>query len=81
MNKVACYPREYTPDRFDDDTWYFEMFSTPDVPLDNVGYVGVRILDELRRSQICPSTLAFDFLIIPINFYYRKIFCPMLFLP
>lgn len=64
MNKVACYPREYTPDRFDDDTWYFEMFSTPDVSHDNVGYVGVRILDELRRSQICPSTLEFDFLMI-----------------
>ena len=64
MNKVACYPREYTPDRFDDDTWYFEMFSTPNVSLDNVGYVGVRILDELRRSQICPSTLVFDFLMI-----------------
>ncbi len=64
MNKVVCYPREYTPDRFEDDTWYFEMFSTPDNSLDNVGYVGVRIFDELRRSHISPSTLEFDFMMI-----------------
>lgn len=64
MNKVVCYPREYTPDNFDTDTWYFEVFSTPVTPFDNVGHVGVRILEELRRSHICPSTLAFDFLMI-----------------
>ena len=64
MNKVVCYPREYVPKKFEDDTWYFEMFSTPEEAPDNVGHVGVRILDELRRSHICPSIIAFDFLMI-----------------
>lgn len=64
MNKVACYPRKYKPDKFDDDTWYFEVLSTPVNPFDNVGYVGARILNELRRSHICPSTLVFDFMMI-----------------
>ena len=64
MNKVVCYPKEYAPKIYEDDTWYFEMFSTPEKVPDNVGYVGARILDELRRSHICPSVMAFDFLMI-----------------
>ena len=64
MSKVVCYPRINKPSFYEDDTWYFELFSTPEVQLDNVGHVGLRIFRELRKSKICPSTLAFDFLMI-----------------
>ena len=67
MSKVVCYPRCCKPEAYDDDTLYFEMFSTPEVNLENVGHVGVQILKEMRRSQIHPSVLAFDFLMIALG--------------
>ena len=64
MSKVFCYPRQNKPTVYANDTWYFELFSVPEEHFNNVGYVGLSIIRELRNSKICPSTLAFDFLII-----------------
>lgn len=67
MSKVICYPRCCKPLTYEDDILYFEVFSTPESNLENVGYVGVQILKEMRRSQIHPSLLAFDFLMIALG--------------
>lgn len=64
MSKVICYPRCCKPSVYDDSAQYFEMFSTPEENRPNVGYVGVQILKELRQSKVCPSILAFDFMMI-----------------
>jgi hypothetical protein len=67
MSKVVCYPRCCKPSYYEEDILYFEMFSTPEVNLANVGHVGVQILKEMRQSQIHPSILAFDFLMISLG--------------
>ena len=38
MSKVICYPRCCKPSAYDDGTLYFEVFSTPEENLANVGY-------------------------------------------
>ena len=63
MSKVICYPRISKPRSFDNDTFYFEMFTSPEELLPNVGHVGIKVLREIRKSQIHPSVLAFDFLL------------------
>ena len=67
MSKIICYPRSCKPSAYDDSTLYFEVFSTPEEKRTNVGHAGVQILKELRRSQIHPSVLAFDFLMIALG--------------
>ena len=67
MSKVICYPRCCKPSAYDDGTLYFEIFSTPEENLANVGHVGVQILKEMRISQIHPSVPAFDFLMIAMG--------------
>ena len=67
MSKVICYPRCCKPSAYDDGTLYFEVFSTPEENLANVGYVGVQIFKELRISKIRPSVPAFDFLMIAMG--------------
>ena len=67
MSKVICYPRISKPRSFDNDTFYFEMFTSPEELLPNVGHVGIKILREIRKSQIHPSVLAFDFLMIALG--------------
>lgn len=67
MSRVVCYPRCCKPVAYDNDTLYFEMFSTPESKIENVGHVGVQILKEMRRSQIHPSVLALDFLMIALG--------------
>ena len=67
MSKVICYPRYCKPSAYDDGTLYFEIFSTPEENLANVGHVGVQILKEMRISQIHPSVPAFDFLMIAMG--------------
>lgn len=67
MSKVICYPRCCKPSAYYDDALYFEVFSTPEEKRSNVGHVGAQILKEMRRSQIQPSELAFDFLLIALG--------------
>lgn len=67
MSKVICYPRCNKPSVYDNSTLYFEMFSTPEEKRTNVGHVGLQILKEMHRSQIYPSVLAFDFLMIALG--------------
>ena len=67
MSKVICYPRCCKPSVYDDDTLYFEVFSTPEENRANVGHVGVQILKDMRRSRIHPSVPAFDFLMIALG--------------
>lgn len=67
MSKVICYPRCSKPSAYEDGTFYFEVFSTPEENRTNVGHVGVQIIKEMRRSQIHPSVLAFDFLMIALG--------------
>lgn len=67
MNKVICYPHCCVPNEYDTNVWYFEMFSTPDQELPNLGYVGARFFRELKRSKICPSELVLDFAIIALG--------------
>ncbi|MBQ7177706.1 MAG: hypothetical protein IJS08_09855 [Victivallales bacterium] len=66
MSKVICYPRCNKPAVYEDDTQYFEMFSTPEEKRQNVGYVGVQIVQELKHSNIHPSTIEFDFMAIAL---------------
>lgn len=66
MSKVICYPRCNKPEVYEDDTQYFEMFSTPEEKRQNVGYVGVQIVQELKHSNIHPSTIEFDFMAIAL---------------
>ena len=67
MSRVICYPRSCKPSVYEDNTLYFEMFSKPEVDRENVGYVGLQIQKELRKSKIHPTVLAFDFLIIALG--------------
>lgn len=67
MSKVICYPRCCKPSVYNDDTLYFEVFSTPEENRANVGHVGVQILKDMRRSRIHPSVPAFDFLMIALG--------------
>lgn len=67
MSRVICYPRCCKPSVYDDSALYIEVFSTPEDNRANVGHVGVQILKEMRRSQIHPSVLAFDFLMIAMG--------------
>ena len=64
MSRVVCYPRCCKPTTYDENVSYFEVFSSPETSLANVGHVGIQILNEMRRSQIHPSVLAFDFLML-----------------
>lgn len=67
MSKVICYPRCCKPSEYTDSTLYFEMFSPPEFKRKNVGHVGAQILKEMHKSQIRPSILAFDFMMIALG--------------
>lgn len=67
MSKVICYTKQYLPENYDENSWYFELFSKPLESQDNVGYVGNGLLRELRRSKITPSSEALDFVIIAMS--------------
>ncbi len=67
MSKIICYPRCCKPSAYEDSVLYFEVFSTPEENRANVGYVGLQIIKEMRKSQIHPSVLAFDFLMISLG--------------
>ncbi len=67
MSKIICYPRCCKPSAYDDSVLYFEVFSTPEDNRANVGYVGLQILKDMRRSKIHPTVLAFDFLMIALG--------------
>ena len=67
MSRVVCYPRCCKPITYDENVSYFEVFSSPETSLANVGHVGIQILNEMRRSQIHPSVLAFDFLMLALG--------------
>ena len=56
MSKVICYPRCCVPEYYSDDCYYFEMFSVPEQKKNNVGYVGVQLFNELKKSEIAPTT-------------------------
>lgn len=64
MSKVICYPRCCLPEYFEDDCWYFEVFSVPENKLPNIGHVGVQLFRELKKSKISPTVEALDFTII-----------------
>ena len=64
MSKVICYPRCCVPKTYNDDCYYFEMFSVPEQKRSNVGHVGVQLFKELRKSEIAPTIVALDFTII-----------------
>ncbi|MFQ9811281.1 MAG: hypothetical protein ACLRYB_18545 [Segatella copri] len=67
MSKVICYTKLHLPENYDENSWYFELFSKPLESQDNVGYVGNGLLRELRRSKITPSSEALDFVIIAMS--------------
>ena len=54
MSKVICYTKLHLPENYDENSWYFELFSKPLESQDNVGYVGNGLLRELRRSKNHP---------------------------
>lgn len=64
MNEVICYPRCCVPEFYEEDKYYFEMFSTPEKKASNVGYVGTQFFKEIRKSKILPTETVFDFAII-----------------
>lgn len=66
MSKVICYPRCCVPEYYSDDCYYFEMFSVPEQKKNNVGYVGVQLFNELKKSEIAPTTESLDFTIIAL---------------
>jgi len=66
MSKVICYPRCCLPENYSDDCYYFEMFSVPEYKRDNVGYVGVQLFKELKKSKITPTMVTLDFAIIAL---------------
>ena len=67
MSKVICYTKQHLPEKYDENSWYFELLSKPLESQDNVGYVGNGLLRELRRSKITPSSEALDFVIIAMS--------------
>lgn len=64
MNKVICYPNCCVPDKFDDQNWYFEMFSIPKEKRNNVGCIASHFFKELKNSMICPDEIMLDFAMI-----------------
>ena len=64
MSKVICYPRCCVPEYYNDEYYYFEMFSIPEHKRSNVGHVGVQLFKELKKSKITPTVEALDFTII-----------------
>ena len=67
MSKVICYTEQNLPEKYDESTWYFELFSIPAERHDNVGYVGNGFFQELKRSKITPSKRALDFVMIAMS--------------
>lgn len=61
MRKVICYSRSSVPNHFDRDVDYFELFSRPEVYLDNVNPLAPELPKELRGYRIIPSVAAIDF--------------------
>lgn len=67
MSKVICYTKAHSPNIYDENTWYFELFSIPSQKAPNIGHVGNHFLNELRRSCISPSPVIFDFTILAMS--------------
>lgn len=67
MNKVICYVKNHLPKPYNKNAWYFELFSVPDKRTENIGHVGNRFFDELRKSGITPSPRVLDFVIIAMS--------------
>ncbi|MGL6201385.1 MAG: Qat anti-phage system QueC-like protein QatC [Lachnospiraceae bacterium] len=67
MNRVICYPNCCVPTTFDDDVWYFELFSYPEYRSQNIGFTGATLFKELRKAQITPTATVLDFVIIALS--------------
>jgi len=67
MNRVICYPNCCVPTNFDDDAWYFELFSYPEYRSENIGFTGAALFKELRKAQITPTETVLDFVIIALS--------------
>lgn len=67
MSKVVCYSRCCVPDEYEEDTYYFELFSTPTQKRPNLGYAGTKLFRELRKSHINPNEISIDFVIIALS--------------
>lgn len=67
MSKVICYTKAHSPNIYDENTWYFELFSIPSQKAPNIGHVGNHFLNELQRSGISPSPVIFDFTILAMS--------------
>ncbi len=66
MSNVFCYPHCCAPEKYDEKSWYFEMFSTPNIKLPNVGHIGLQFFSDLKKSKICPNEVALDFSMIAL---------------
>ncbi len=67
MNKVVCYPRCCMPTTFNDDVWYFELFSCSEYKKENIGHIGATFFKELKKSGIVPTVEAVDFAILALS--------------
>lgn len=67
MNSVICYPHCCVPNVYDENTWYFEVFSSPKVNLPNVGHIGVQFVRDIKKSHMYPSREILDFLMIAFS--------------
>ena len=54
MSKVICYTKQYLPENYDENSWYFELFSKPLESQDNVGYVGNGLLRGVAEIKNHP---------------------------
>ena len=53
MSKVICYPRCCVPEYYNDEYYYFEMFSIPEHKRSNVGHVGVQLIKKIENYANC----------------------------
>ena len=67
MNKVVCYPRSCEPESFEDNIMYIELLSNSKTKAPNIVSVGARLLFELKKAKIVPTTHALDFALIALS--------------
>lgn len=65
MTKVICCSEQQLPDRFAPGTLYLSMFSSP--KREGVGHVALELPKDIRRDNIAPSVIAWDFATIALS--------------
>jgi hypothetical protein len=61
MRKIICYPHSSVPNYFDNDNYYFELFSHSDIITSNIRSLGLALPQDLKKYGIVPSVATIDF--------------------